>query len=362
MKIFEILEQIKPLDIEAMKKARERLDSLAKPVGSLGKLEEIAERIAGITSNVYNHLNKKAIIVMCADNGVLEEGVSAAPKEFTALISRNILRGLGGISVLSRHAEADCFVIDIGVDGEIEHEKVINKKIRRGTFNIAKGPAMTMDEAIKAIEVGMNFVMEKADEGYKLFGTGEVGMGNTTTSCAIIMMYTGLGADEVVGRGAGLTQEAYEKKKYVVKKAIEINKPNMENPLDVLHKIGGLDIAGLVGCYIGAAFKRVPIVVDGLISISAAVLATQLNPLIKYYLIPSHYSAEPAFRAAAELLGLSPMLDMNMRLGEGTGAALAFNIIDASTKIIREMGTFEDALLSDFEYTKKAKDLWNFPV
>lgn len=349
MNLNQILEGIKPLDASAKIKASSRLDSLIKPIGSLGKLEDIAIQIAGITGETINSLEKKCTVIMAADNGVVDEGVSTAPKEITALQTINILKGLAGISVLSRQAKADFKVIDIGISSDIQHKDLISKKVKMGTSNIAKGPAMTVEETIHAIKIGFDTIRELKNSGYNLLGTGEMGIGNTTTSSAILMALTGSNVDESVGKGAGMTDEGLENKKRVILKALEINKPDKNDPIDVLSKVGGLDIAGLVGCFLGAAYYRLPIVIDGVISSAAALVAYRLNPLTKEYMIPSHFSKELAYKHIMDALGLESNLNLNMRLGEGTGCPLMFHIIESATAIIKEMATFDELSMdSDF--------------
>lgn len=341
MNYKQVLKEIQPLDTDAKLKAGARLDSLIKPIGSLGKLEDIARQISGITGEIINKVDKKCTVIMAADNGVVEEGVSTAPKEITAMQTINILNGLAGISVLSKQAKAEIRVIDIGVDGELSHKNLISKKVKKGTGNIAMGPAMTTEEAIKAIEIGIDIIKELHTEGYNLIGTGEMGIGNTTTSSAVLMCLTGADANRSVGKGAGMSDDALEHKKRVIERAINLNNPNKNDPIDVVAKVGGLDIAGLVGCYIGAAYYRIPIVIDGVISAAAALLAYRLNPITKDYMIPSHYSEEPAFKHIMESMNLEPNLHLNMRLGEGTGCPLMFHIIESALAVISEMATFD---------------------
>ncbi len=345
--IKKAVEEIKPANSAVMLEAQSRLDSLIKPIGSLGKLEEIAVKLAGITGQLYSSFDKKCTVVMAADNGIHEEGVSACPQAITAMQTVNFLKGLTGISVLSKHANADIRVVDIGVNGDIEYPGLINKKLRRGTSNIAKAPAMSREEAIRAIEVGIEIVGQLYEEGYRLLGTGEMGICNTSTSSAIVMSFTGCKAEDCVGKGAGLTEEDFENKKRVIAKAVEINRPNAEDAIDVLSKVGGFDIAGMAGCFIGAAHYGLPIVIDGFISSAAALIAYKLNPLVKDYMFASHCSEEPGYKLAIKELGLEPVLSLNMRLGEGTGCPLMFNIIQASQAVIKNMATFEEAAIND---------------
>lgn len=338
---------IRPAYEESMKKAAERLDKLVKPIGSLGKLEDIAVKISGITGKQKNRFEKKVTIIMASDNGVVEEGVSAAPQEVTALMTINFLKGITGVCVLSKHAGADIRVVDIGVASDLDYPGLINRKIRKGTFNMSKGPAMSREEAIKAIETGIEMVSLLVKEGYSLFGTGEMGIGNTSTSSAVAMAFLGCSSEEAVGKGVGLTEEGYANKKSVIERAISVNKPDPEDPIDVLSKVGGFDIAGMTGCFLGAAYHRVPIVIDGFISAAAALAAYRINPLVKDFIIPSHLSEEPGYRLVINDIGLEPLLDLNMRLGEGSGCPLAFNIIEAAEAIISDMATFDEATIRD---------------
>ncbi|MBZ4644850.1 MAG: nicotinate-nucleotide--dimethylbenzimidazole phosphoribosyltransferase [Petroclostridium sp.] len=345
----EIAAVITPLYIDIMGQVKKRLDSLTKPIGSLGRLEDIVMQLAGISGEVFPKVDKKNVIIMCADNGVVEEGVSSCPKSVTAEVTRNFTRGITGINIFARHANSDITIVDIGVDAEIECQQVLNRKIRWGTGNIAKGPAMSKSEAIKAIETGIDIVSALKKKGVNLLGTGEMGIGNTTTASAIVATYADCPVDKVVGKGAGLTKEAYHNKIAIVKKAIEVNQPDKKDPIDVLSKVGGLDIAGLAGCFIGAAYNRIPILIDGFISGSAALIACKIHPLVKEYIIPSHGSAEPGTEVLMSLLEMEPMLNLKMRLGEGTGAALAFHIIDAAVAAYNQMGTFQDANIEQYE-------------
>ncbi|HQJ38316.1 MAG TPA: nicotinate-nucleotide--dimethylbenzimidazole phosphoribosyltransferase, partial [Bacillota bacterium] len=258
MEIFErTAAGIRPSYEESKKEAAERLDKLVKPIGSLGKLEDIAVKISGITGKQKNSFEKKVTIIMASDNGVAEEGVSAAPQAVTALMTINFLKGITGVCVLSKHAGADIRVVDIGVGSDLEYPGLINRKVRKGTSNMAKGPAMSKEEAISAIETGIEMVSQLVKEGYSLFGTGEMGIGNTSTASAVAMAFLGCSAEEAVGKGVGLTEEGYANKKSVIERAISINKPDPYDPIDVLSKVGGFDIAGMTGCFLGAAYCRV---------------------------------------------------------------------------------------------------------
>lgn len=347
MTYHEIINEIKPLDQEILKKAYERLDCLIKPIGSLGKLEKIAAQICGITGEINNTFTKKSMIIMCADNGIWEEGISPCPQSFTAIQSLNFTKGICGINVLAKHAGMDIRIIDIGIKADIAHPLIINKKIGKGTRNMAKGPAMTREEAERGINIGVETVNDLVDQGYAILGTGEMGICNTSTSSAILMAFTGCDSEVAVGRGIGLSETVFSKKKQAIEKALKVNQPDPGDPLDVLAKVGGFDIAGLTGCYLGAAYRRVPIIIDGFISAAAALVASKINPYVKDYMIPSHCSAEPGFKLLMNQLGLEPLLNLEMRLGEGTGCPLALNLIEAAVKIMTEMGTFDEASISN---------------
>lgn len=343
------IREIKSADREVMKQSKEKIDNLTKPIGSLGEMENIAIKFSGITGRVENNIHKKNIIIMCADNGVVEEEVSACPKSLTATVTNNFTRGITGVCVLGAFSDSSLTVVDIGVDSDELSSKVLDRKISYGTKNIAKGPAMTRADAVSAIETGIEVIESLVSEGVDLIGTGEMGIGNTTTSIAVLASLTGLSVDSLCGKGSGLTDSQFEKKKDVIKKAISVNKPDKTDPIDVLMKVGGLDIAGLCGCFLGAAMKRVPIVIDGLISSIAALCAMRINPKVCDYIFSSHLSAEPAAKCVLDELGISAMIDLKMRLGEGSGCPLAFNIIEASLYTVNNMGTFDDAnIVNDF--------------
>lgn len=345
-----IIDRIKPLDKDIMNQMWSRIDNLTKPIGSLGRLEEIAAKIAGITGKLNNNVSKKNIIIMCADNGIVCEGVSNCPQNTTAIVTENFTKGITGVCILSKFYGSDMTVVDVGVNTDFNNDKIINKKIAYGTKNMAKEPAMTREQTIKAIEVGIEIVDKLVREGYELLGTGEMGVGNTTTSAAVLSVLTDLEAEVVVGKGSGLNEEQYFHKKAIVKKAIEVNKPDKDDVIDVLSKVGGFDIAALCGCFLGAGISRVPIVIDGFISAAAALCAYRLNPLVRDYIFPSHLSAEPGAQYAMKELNLEPMLNLEMRLGEGSGCPLAFNVIEAALYTINNMETFEGADIDSSNY------------
>ncbi|MBU3155291.1 nicotinate-nucleotide--dimethylbenzimidazole phosphoribosyltransferase [Clostridium estertheticum] len=346
----ETLQCIEPLNKEAMKRAWDRLDSLSKPIGSLGELENIIAKMAGITGNIHNKINKKNVVIMCGDNGVVEEDVSNCPKSVTATVTNNFTKKITGVYVLSKFSGSDITVVDVGIDADLNNPKVINKKIAYGTMNMMKGPAMTREQTIKAIEVGIETVDNLVLDGYDLIGTGEMGVGNTATSAAILSVFSGLEVEESVGKGSGITEEQFINKKRVIKKSIEVNNPDKDDVIDVISKVGGFDIAGLCGCFLAAAKNRVPIVIDGFIASAAALCAYKLNPLVIGYIFASHLSAEPGAAFIMKEIGLKPMLNLNMRLGEGSGCPLAFNIIEAALYTMDNMGTFEDAKLDSKKY------------
>lgn len=338
-----VLDSIQPLDGEQVELALAHLDQLTKPPGSLGKLEQIAAQLAGITGELAPELSKKAVIVMAGDHGVCEEGVSAFPQEVTPQMVLNFLHGGAAVNVLARHAGAEVVCVDVGVNADLEHPLLRSHKVRRGTANIAKGPAMTEAEAIEAILAGVNVVKQLHAEGYRMFATGEMGIGNTTPSAAILSVMTGLSSETTVGRGTGIDDERLLHKQAVVHRAIQVNAPNAKDPLDVLAKVGGLEIGGLVGVILGAAACQCPVVIDGFISTAAALIASRLAPLTEGYMIGSHLSQEQGHASMLAEMGLTPMLQLDMRLGEGTGAALAFMMVEAATKVMREMATFASA-------------------
>ena len=356
-----IVSQIKPLNHDAMEQARSRLDSLVKPPGSLGKLEDIAVILAGISGELYYDVSKRCVITMSSDNGVVEEGVASAPQVVTHMMTLNFVKGIAGVSVLTKQFGADLIVVDVGVNADIDHPLVKNKKIRKSTWNIAKQDAMTRDEAERAVLIGIETATEAVNAGYTLIGAGEMGIGNTTTSSAMLCALTGIPAEQSAGKGAGLKEEAYRRKIEVIQTALQNNKPDPNDPIDVLAKVGGFDIAAMVGLYIGGAVMRVPVVIDGFISMVAALTASRINPAVKDYMIASHKSFEQGFAHASNALGIEPCLHLNMRLGEGSGCPIMFAVIDAACAVMRNMGTFEQANVGD-EYLDEIREGDNFSV
>ena len=348
MKLEEIIKDLKPLDEAAMKAARARQDTLTKPRGSLGRLEELSIQLAGMKADPLPSVERKAVIVMAADHGVAREGVSAYPSDVTAQMVLNFVRGGAAINVLAHQARARVTVVDIGVTADFEPMPgLVRRKVMCGTRNMAQGPAMRREEAEQALQVGVDVLNEEAVQGLDLVATGDMGIGNTTPSSAIAAVLTGLPVAQVVGRGTGIDDHGLERKINVIEQALAVNRPEPGDVLDVLHKVGGLEIAGLAGVMIAAASRRIPIVVDGFISTASAMIAVGLAPGVREYLISSHRSVEIGHQAMLKHLNLKPLLDLNLRLGEGTGSALAFHLIEASTRILREMATFDEAGVSD---------------
>ena len=360
-KLNEYLAQIKKLDADAMEKAQARLDSLVKPPGSLGKLEDIAVQLAGISGGMFYSAEKRCVIIMSSDNGVVEEGVASAPQAVTYAQTINFTRGITGVAAIAKQFNTDLRVVDVGVNADINHPQIKNKKIRKSTYNIAKQNAMTYDEAVRSILTGIEEAEKAVGDGYKLLGAGEMGIGNTTTSAAVLCALTGISAEAAAGKGAGLKEEAYMHKIEVIKTALKNNRPDLSDPIDVLAKVGGFDIAAMAGVYIGGAYMKVPVVIDGFISMVAALAAYKINPVVKEYMIASHASFEQGFVHAAQALGLEPCLGLHMRLGEGSGCPIMFAVIDAACAVMRDMGTFEQANIGS-DYLNEMKDGDNFTV
>lgn len=330
--------------------AQERLDTLTKPQGSLGRLEDFARQLVAIAENNMPELDRKVIFTFAGDHGVADEGVSAFPREVTPQMVLNFIHGGAGINVLAGHAGADVVVVDIGVDydfSNLKNDGFVTSKVVSGTKNMRKGPAMTREEAEKCIKVGIDLANEYAKKGYKIFGTGEMGIANTTPTSAITSVITGKSVEEITGRGTGINDEALLHKIQVIKDAVAVNKPDVSDPLDVLSKLGGAEIAGIAGLVIGAAANKIPVVVDGFISTAGALIAYLIEPKTKDYMFAAHMSQEAGHKSILEKIGLRPILDLDMRLGEGTGAALAMLIIEAGLKIYKEMATFAEAEVAE---------------
>ena len=344
MELNTYLDSINPLDEAAMAAARERQAQLAKPPGSLGRLEDLSIQLAGITGKVHNKIEKKHLLVFAADNGVVEEGVSSAPQSVTLMQTINLTRHKTGASTLCKHFGCEITVCDVGVNADIKKPKVLNKKIAYGTQNIVKGPAMSREQAMHAIMTGIELAQNTDAD---VIGIGEMGIGNTTTSSAVLSVLLDADVEAVTGRGGGITDASFLKKKQVIKDAITINNPDKNDVVDVLAKVGGFDIAAMCGAFLGCAAKRCPVVIDGFISAVAALCAYKLCPNAVQYFIPSHASYEIGYKLAMDAMNLQPLFLLGMRLGEGSGCPLAFEILDAACAIINDMATFDQAGIDD---------------
>lgn len=339
-----LVRAVAPLDRGTMTAAEEYQARLAKPPGSLGRLEEISIQLAGITGRVHNALNKKQLLVFAADNGVVAEGVSSAPQSVTKQQTINLMRGKTGAAVLAKHFGCGLTVCDVGVNADIYESAVLNRKIAYGTQNICTGPAMTREQTLQAILTGAE-IARTVDAD--VIGVGEMGIGNTTTSSAVLAVLLGADVEAVTGRGGGITEESFRKKKAVIRTAIEVNRPDRDDVVGVLSKVGGFDLAAMCGAFLGAAAARRPAVIDGLISAAAALCAVRLCPNVRGYLVPSHASFEIGYRLAMEAMDLHPLFDLGMRLGEGSGCPLAFQVLDAACAVINDMATFDEAGIND---------------
>jgi nicotinate-nucleotide--dimethylbenzimidazole phosphoribosyltransferase len=341
---------IGPLDSGAMAAARARQDQLTKPRGSLGRLEQLSIQLAGIRGDASPCISQKAIVTMAGDHGVVAEGVSAYPAEVTAQMVCNFLKGGAGISVLAKHIGARVIVVDMGVSTTMKPSPgLVSKRVAPGTANMARGPAMSREQAAEAVWAGIEVVEEELKKGLDIVGTGDMGIGNTTSSSAICAVMTGEPVKLVTGRGTGVDDAQLAHKAKVIQKSLAVNRPDAGDALDVLSKVGGFEIGGLAGVMLGAAAHRIPVVIDGFISGAAALIATGLCPQLRNYLIASHVSVEPGHQAILRHIGLRPLLDLDLRLGEGTGAALGIFLAEASVRLLAEMATFAEAGVSDKE-------------
>ena len=367
-KLYELIGKIPPVDEKAIAEARDRQAYLAKPPGSLGTLEDISVKIAGITGKaVGNDVTKQCIAVMSADNGVVEEGVASAPQSVTLSQTINFTRRYTGVSSMAKYFGIDLLVTDVGVAMEIPKElytdsmltedgripvKIVNRRIANGTRNLAKEPAMTREQAVEAMLIGFEAADAAKRSGAQLFGIGEMGIGNTTTSSALLSALTGAKAEDLVGHGGGLNDEGLNKKVKIVRDAV--NMYCMSDPIDKLANIGGFDICAMVGAFLGAAVNRMPVVIDGFISIVAACYARELNPRVVDYMFASHKSYEIGYTIAMDRLGLRPMFDLSMRLGEGSGCPIAFKIIETAVATMNIMKTLEEAAI-DADYLEEIR-------
>ncbi len=343
-----LIASIQPVARTLEDRVQAHLDNLTKPRGSLGRLEWIAKRYCLILNTLKPVIPRKAVFVFAGDHGVVEEGVSAFPKEVTAQMVYNFLLGGAGINVLARHVDAEVRVVDIGVDHDFNGiSGLVHSKVMRGTRNMTKGPAMSEDEAAKAVLVGVNLAQKAISDGIDLLATGEMGIANTTAASSITACLCGKDAADVTGRGTGVSDDTWRHKVEVIRRAIKVNQPDSATPLDVLAKVGGTEIAGICGLVLGAASLKRPVVIDGFISTAGALVAYAMNNAVADYLFAAHRSVEQGHRIQLDFMGLEPLLDLDLRLGEGTGAALAINLVDAGIKIYSEMATFTEAGVSE---------------
>lgn len=351
MSITKTISSVLPLDEAAMDAARLRQAQLAKPPGSLGRLEELSIQLAGITGNIHNQIKKKHLLVFAADNGVVSEGVSSAPQSVTLQQTINLTRAKTGASTLCKHFECNITVCDVGINADIKDTKVLDRKLAYGTQNIAHGPAMTREQTIQAITIGMELAIETDAD---VIGIGEMGIGNTTTSSAVLSVLLDANVDAVTGRGGGIIDQSFQKKKQVIRTAIEVNQPDKQDVIDVLSKVGGFDIAAMCGAFIGCAATHRPVVIDGFISAVAALCAYKLCPNAVHYFVPSHASYEIGYQLAMNAMNLEPIFLLGMRLGEGSGCPLAFEVLRAACAIINDMATFDEAGIDD-DYLEKIR-------
>lgn len=345
MMFEEIVGQIQPLDQAAMDAARERQNQLTKPTGSLGRLEELSIQLAGIQRKPLPSIKEKAVIVMAGDHGVVIEGVSAYPQEVTPQMVLNFLNGGAAINVLARHAGARVVVVDLGVANDIPsaNANLIRRRVGSGTMNLAQGPAMRREQAEESIQSGIEVALTEISKGADILGTGDMGIGNTTPSAAIACALLKVTAKEIAGRGTGVGDEGLKRKIAVIEKSLKVNRPDTNDGIDVLAKVGGFEIGGLAGVMIGAASRNTPVMVDGYISTAAALIAVSLAPECRQYLISAHCSQEKGHGLMLQWLGLKPLLELDMRLGEGTGAVLGISMAEAACKLLSEMATFGEA-------------------
>ena len=348
----EVAGRIEPLDEGALKAARDKWNAVAKPIGSLGQLELMAEKIAGLTGSIDVDISKRAVMVLCADNGVVAQGVTQSEPEITTVIAGSVARGISSVCRMAQTVNADAVSVDMGMMTPSDVPGVIDRCIARGTGDISLGPAMSREQALTAIKIGVDLVAQMKADGYKILATGEMGIGNTTTSSAMAAAFLGLPVETVTGRGAGLSNAGLARKCAAIERALAVNEPDANDALDVLSKLGGFDIAGLVGLFIGGAVHRAPIVIDGFISALAAYTAARLCPACTCAMLPSHVSAEPAARMLFDELGIEPIIHAGLRLGEGTGAVLLFPLLDTALALYNGT-TFDDTGIEAYEVDLK---------
>lgn len=344
---FAAVSQIGPADREAMDRAEKRQAQLAKPPGSLGKLEDISIKLAGIFGTERPKVENTRILVLAADNGVIQEGVSSSPESVTLAQCINMGKRITGMSCMAKYFGDDVQVVDVGVNTSGAIPGVRNEKIRQSTGNLRIEPAMTREQCLRALGIGITLAREARQDGMDAIGVGEMGIGNTTTSSAVLAALTGAAVEDVTGRGGGLTDYSFLVKKQVIGEALSLHQPDPKDPIDVLSKVGGLDLAAMTGVFLGAAMEKIPVVVDGFISIVAALCAVRLQENVRDYLFLSHVSYEIGYKIAQQELGLDAYLMLDMRLGEGSGCPLAFQILKAACAVLNTMGTFEEASIDD---------------
>lgn len=346
--LTKIIKAIEPLDQSYFQKAQVKLDNLTKPRGSLGKLEDFAKRIVAIKEDLHPRMDRKKIVTFAADHGVADDGISVFPKEVTSQMVLNFLQGGAGVNVLARHVGAEVAVVDMGVDHDFgQMDGLVVKKIGKGTGNISKGPAMKREDAVKSLLAGIEMAERAHQDGIDVVGLGDMGIGNTTPSSAILAAITGKDAKQVTSRGTGIDDAILARKVDLIEKSLEINRPDPKDTIDVLAKVGGFEIGGIAGAIIGCARNRIPVVIDGFICSAGALIAYGLNPLVREYIFASHLSVEKGHRVMLDYMELSPMFDLSLRLGEGSGAALGIGLLEAGVRILNEMATFDSAEVSD---------------
>jgi len=345
-------DHIPPISIAAEKAALERWAKIAKPLGGLGLLEDAVTQIAGITGNAKYTIEKRALLILCSDNGVVSQGVTQTGSDITATLVKNAVSGSLTVSKMAKVASCDVMAVDMGINKKLPLDALINCRIADGTFDISQGSAMTRDQALQAIDYGIGLAKMAGEKGNKILCTGEVGIGNTTTSSAIAAVLLGKEVEAVTGRGAGLSSDGLNRKIAAIKQALKINCPDRDDVIDILSKLGGFDIAGLCGVFIGAAINRIPVLLDGFISCVAALCAIKLCPEARQVMLASHVSAEPAGAMVLEALGRKPLINAAMRVGEGTGAVAALPLLDMAFAVYGEMQTFEEVSIESYKPLK----------
>ena len=347
-KLMSLLKGVAPADEKALGAARDKWNAVAKPIGSLGELELMVEKIAGLTGDIDVRIDKRAVIVLCADNGVIAQGVTQSDSDITTVIAGSVAKGISSVCKMAATVNVDAFSVDMGMKVPSDVPGVTDRCIARGTGDISLGPAMTREQAIQAVTAGIDLVADYKSKGYQILATGEMGIGNTTTSSAMAAAFLGLPVNEVVGRGAGLSDAGLERKRAAIERALDVNAPDPDDALDVLSKLGGFDIAGIAGMFLGGALHRVPIVIDGFISALAAYTAAKLCPACPCAMLGSHVSAEPAAHMLLDGIGVKAPIQAGLRLGEGTGAVLLFPLLDAALALYNGT-TFDDTGIEAYE-------------